>query len=203
MLRENGSVFGWGTMTQSIRLRVHLPIRLLNFSIVLTLLRCTALGSTQSLTEMSTRNFPGVKVQPAPKADNLTATCEPIVYKKGGSLDNPTCLHGQLRAPLPFLYHANANLAPWNILRSVLPSLSISFSARQTNFMELSLQLLSYSRSSQLNSIQKSNPVIPSHPSEIYFLIINYDPDTCYMLCPPYCSSLDYSIYTCRWIQFM
>jgi hypothetical protein len=40
-----------------------------------------ALGSTQPLTEMSTRNLPGGKGRPAPEADNLTAICEPIVYK--------------------------------------------------------------------------------------------------------------------------
>jgi hypothetical protein len=38
-----------------------------------------ALGSTQPLTEMSTRNLPGGKGRPAVKADNLTAVCEPIV----------------------------------------------------------------------------------------------------------------------------
>jgi hypothetical protein len=38
-----------------------------------------ALESTQSLTEMSTRNLPGGKGRPARKADNLTAFCEPIV----------------------------------------------------------------------------------------------------------------------------
>jgi hypothetical protein len=38
-----------------------------------------ALGSTQSLTEMSTMNLPGGKERPAHKADNLTAICEPIV----------------------------------------------------------------------------------------------------------------------------
>jgi hypothetical protein len=38
-----------------------------------------ALGSTQPLTEMSTRNIPGGKGRPAHKADNLTAICEPIV----------------------------------------------------------------------------------------------------------------------------
>jgi hypothetical protein len=37
-----------------------------------------ALGSTQPLTEMSTRKIPGGKRRPAPKAD-LTAICEPIV----------------------------------------------------------------------------------------------------------------------------
>jgi hypothetical protein len=38
-----------------------------------------ALGSTQSLTEMSTRNLPGGKGRPAREADDLTAICEPIV----------------------------------------------------------------------------------------------------------------------------
>jgi hypothetical protein len=40
-----------------------------------------ALGSTQSLTEMSTRNLPGDNGRPTRKADNLTAICEPIVRK--------------------------------------------------------------------------------------------------------------------------
>jgi hypothetical protein len=40
-----------------------------------------ALESTQPLTEMSTRHIPGGKGRPARKADNLTAICEPIVYK--------------------------------------------------------------------------------------------------------------------------
>jgi hypothetical protein len=39
-----------------------------------------ALGSNQPLTEMSTRNLPGGKEQPARK-DDLTAICEPIVKK--------------------------------------------------------------------------------------------------------------------------
>jgi hypothetical protein len=38
-----------------------------------------ALGSTQPLTEISTRNLPGGKEQPARKTDNLTAICEPII----------------------------------------------------------------------------------------------------------------------------
>jgi hypothetical protein len=40
-----------------------------------------AMGSTQPLAEMSTRNLSGDKGQPARKADNLTAIYEPIVYK--------------------------------------------------------------------------------------------------------------------------
>jgi hypothetical protein len=41
--------------------------------------RTMALGSTQPLTEMSTRNHPGGKGWPVRGADNLTAICEPIV----------------------------------------------------------------------------------------------------------------------------
>jgi hypothetical protein len=36
------------------------------------------LGSTQSLTKMSTRNIPGGKGRPASKADTLTAICESL-----------------------------------------------------------------------------------------------------------------------------
>jgi hypothetical protein len=43
-----------------------------------------ALGSTQPLTEMSTRNPPGSKGWPAHKADSLTAICEPIVSQPYG-----------------------------------------------------------------------------------------------------------------------
>jgi hypothetical protein len=46
-----------------------------------------ALGSTQPLTEMSTRNLHGGKGLPARRADNLTTICEPTVYTKCGSLD--------------------------------------------------------------------------------------------------------------------
>jgi hypothetical protein len=41
--------------------------------------RTMALGSTQPLTEMSTRDFPGGSEQPTCKADNITAICEPPV----------------------------------------------------------------------------------------------------------------------------
>jgi hypothetical protein len=37
-----------------------------------------AMGSSQLLTEMDTRNFPVEKGQPARKADNLNIICEPI-----------------------------------------------------------------------------------------------------------------------------
>jgi hypothetical protein len=41
--------------------------------------RTMALGSTQFVTEMSTRNLTGGKGRPARKADNITAISEPIV----------------------------------------------------------------------------------------------------------------------------
>jgi hypothetical protein len=40
--------------------------------------RTMALGLTQPLTEMSTRNLPGAKGRPVRKADNFTAICEPM-----------------------------------------------------------------------------------------------------------------------------
>jgi hypothetical protein len=41
--------------------------------------RTMSLRSTQPLTEMSTRNFPGGNKRPARRADNLAAICEPNV----------------------------------------------------------------------------------------------------------------------------
>jgi hypothetical protein len=64
-----GSVVGWGTMLQTGR-----SPDFFNPSN-----RTMALGSTQPVTEMSTRNLPGGKKRPARRADNLTAICEPIV----------------------------------------------------------------------------------------------------------------------------
>jgi hypothetical protein len=43
--------------------------------------RTMTLGSTQSLTEISTRNLPGGKGLPPRKADNFTANCEPTIKK--------------------------------------------------------------------------------------------------------------------------
>jgi hypothetical protein len=65
---------------QTGRSRVRIPIRSLDFYNLPNLFsRSVALGLTQSLTEISTRNLPGGKGRPARKADNLTAICEPIV----------------------------------------------------------------------------------------------------------------------------
>jgi hypothetical protein len=40
--------------------------------------RTMTLGSTQPLTEMSTRNLPGGKKRPARRTDNLAAIYEPL-----------------------------------------------------------------------------------------------------------------------------
>jgi hypothetical protein len=47
--------------------------------------RTMALVSTQSLTEMSTRNLPGGKQRPPRMADNLDSICEPNVENVGTS----------------------------------------------------------------------------------------------------------------------
>jgi hypothetical protein len=49
------------------------------FNLPNTSSRTMALGSTQPLTEMSTRNHPASKGRPARKVDNFTAICEPSV----------------------------------------------------------------------------------------------------------------------------
>jgi hypothetical protein len=74
-----GSVVGWGTMLQAGRSRDQIPdeVDFLNWPNPSR--RTMALGSTQPVTEMSTRNIPGREGRPARKADNLTAICEPIV----------------------------------------------------------------------------------------------------------------------------
>jgi hypothetical protein len=46
-----------------------------------------ALGSTQPLTGLSTRNLLGCKGRPALRADKLTAIFEPTVWTKCGNLD--------------------------------------------------------------------------------------------------------------------
>jgi hypothetical protein len=67
-------------MLQAGRSQVRFPMRSLDFPIDLNLPAALwSWGSTQPLTEMSTRNLPGGKGRPARKADNFTAICESIV----------------------------------------------------------------------------------------------------------------------------
>jgi hypothetical protein len=58
--------------------RVRVPMRI-SFNLHHLSNHTMALGSTQLLTEMSTRNLPGGKGRPERKADNLTGICEPII----------------------------------------------------------------------------------------------------------------------------
>jgi hypothetical protein len=66
-------------MLQAGRSPVRLPDEVDFFNVPNPSSRIMALGSTQPLTEMSTRKFPGGKKRPARKAHNLAAICEPNV----------------------------------------------------------------------------------------------------------------------------
>jgi hypothetical protein len=57
------------------------------------------LGSTQSLTEMSTRNLPGGKGRPARKADNLSPSTSRLSRENMGASTslNPMVLHSLLQ----------------------------------------------------------------------------------------------------------
>jgi hypothetical protein len=70
-----------------------------------------ALGSTQPLTGMSTRNLPGGKGQPTHGADNLTAICEPIVQKmwEPQHLTTLWAFTACYRDSFTFLYNKNEN----------------------------------------------------------------------------------------------
>jgi hypothetical protein len=66
-------------MLQAGRLPVRIPDEVDFFNLPNPSSRTMALGSTQPLSEMSTRNHPGGKKLPAPRADNLAAIYEPNV----------------------------------------------------------------------------------------------------------------------------
>jgi hypothetical protein len=64
-----------------------------------------ALGSTQPLAEMSTKNLPGGKVLPALKADNLSAICKPMPGICGNLDVSQLCESARpvVKRALPFL----------------------------------------------------------------------------------------------------
>jgi hypothetical protein len=64
---------------QAGRAPVRIPEEVDFFNLPNPSSRTMALGPTQPLTEMSTRNLPGGKKRPARRADNLTAIYEPNV----------------------------------------------------------------------------------------------------------------------------
>jgi hypothetical protein len=71
----------WGTILQAERSWFQFPMSLDFSSDLNPSSQITTQRSTQPLTEMGTRNLPGVKGRPAPKADNVTPTCELTVLK--------------------------------------------------------------------------------------------------------------------------
>jgi hypothetical protein len=71
---------------------------------------CTmALGSTQPLAKMCTRDLPGGKRRPAHRADNLPAIYSRMSENAGSSISrNPKGLHG--------LYRDNVTLPPYTFM---------------------------------------------------------------------------------------
>jgi hypothetical protein len=66
-------------MLQAGRSLVRVPDQVDIFNLSNPSSRIMALGSTQPLTEISTRNLLGGKKQPVHRADNLATICEPNV----------------------------------------------------------------------------------------------------------------------------
>jgi hypothetical protein len=66
-------------MLQARKLPVRVPDEVHFFNLSNRSSHIMALGLTQPLTEMTTRNLPGAKKQLACRADNLAAICEPNV----------------------------------------------------------------------------------------------------------------------------
>jgi hypothetical protein len=64
-------------MLQAGRLPVRVPDEVDFFNLPNPSSRTVALGLTQPLTEMSTRNLPTGKKRPVRTADNFAAICEP------------------------------------------------------------------------------------------------------------------------------
>jgi hypothetical protein len=65
----HSSVVGWGAMLQAGRSPVRVPDEVNFFHVPNPSSRIMALGSTQRITEMSTRNLPGGKMRPAHRPD--------------------------------------------------------------------------------------------------------------------------------------
>jgi hypothetical protein len=91
-------------MLQAGRQPIRVAYEVHFFQFTTTSSRNMALGSTQPLTEMSTRNLPGGKKRPARRADNLAAVYDRMSENVGASTSrNPKGLHGLSRDNFTFL----------------------------------------------------------------------------------------------------
>jgi hypothetical protein len=93
-------------MLQAGRSPVRVPDEVDFFNLPNPSSHIMALGSTQPLTEMSTRNLPGAKKRPARRADNLAAVYEPTVYREHVGASTSRNPKGLYRANFTF-YHIN------------------------------------------------------------------------------------------------
>jgi hypothetical protein len=96
-----GSLVAWGNTLQAERSRVRIPMRSLDFSS-----RTMALGSTQPLTEISTRNFSGGKGLQVREAGNphRHLWADSLENVGASTSHNPVGLHGLLQDSFTLFY---------------------------------------------------------------------------------------------------
>jgi hypothetical protein len=100
-----GSVVGLGTTLQAGRSPVRVPDEVNFFNLSNPSSRTMALGSTQPLTEISTRKIPGVKSDRRVGLTTLPPSVSRMSENAGASTSrNPKGLHGLYRDNFTFKY---------------------------------------------------------------------------------------------------
>jgi hypothetical protein len=118
LIGARGSVLGWGTMLQAEISPVRVPDEVDFLNLPNPSSHTMAPGSTQPLTQMSTRNLPGGNKRQARRADSLAAICEPNVWECGSL--NVSQPQGPSRPVQEKLY-----LLPICLVQAACPSFSI------------------------------------------------------------------------------